>query len=49
MKVNQIAVTLYTVRDFCQNEKDLLESLKKSKILDIAAFKSAELVHLILK
>jgi len=31
MKINQIAVTLYTVRDFCQNEKDLFESLKKIK------------------
>ena len=26
MKINQIAVTLYTIRDFCQNEKDLLEA-----------------------
>ena len=31
MKINQIAITLYTVRDFCQNEKDLFESLKKIK------------------
>ena len=31
MKINQIAVTLYTDRDFCQNEKDLFESLKKIK------------------
>ena len=31
MKINQIAVTLYTVRNFCQNEKDLFESLKKIK------------------
>ena len=44
MKINQIAVTLYTVRDFCQNEKDLFESLKKSKILGIVAFKSVVLV-----
>ena len=31
MKINQIAITLYTIRDFCQNEKDLFESLKKIK------------------
>ena len=26
MKQNEIAVTLYTVRDFCQTEKDLLNT-----------------------
>jgi len=31
MKINNIAVTLYTVRNFCQNEKDLFETLKKIK------------------
>ena len=29
MKINQIAVTLYTVRDFCQNEKDLFNDDKE--------------------
>ena len=31
MKQNEIAVTLYTVRNFCQNEKDLFDSLNKIK------------------
>ena len=31
MKKNEIALTLYTVRDFCQTEKDLLNTLKKTK------------------
>jgi sugar phosphate isomerase/epimerase len=31
MKKNEIALTLYTVRDFCQTEKDLLNTLKKIK------------------
>ncbi len=31
MKKNEIALTLYTVRDFCQTEKDLLNTLKKNK------------------
>ena len=31
MKKNEIAVTLYTVRNFCQNEKDLFDTLKKIK------------------
>ncbi len=31
MKRNEIALTLYTVRDFCQTEKDLLHTLKKIK------------------
>jgi len=31
MKQNEIAVTLYTVRNFCQTEKDLLDSLNKIK------------------
>ena len=31
MKVNEIALTLYTVRNFCQTEKDLLSTLKKIK------------------
>ena len=31
MKQNEIALTLYTVRDFCQTEKDLLNTLNKIK------------------
>ena len=31
MKRNEIALTLYTVRDFCQTEKDLLHTLNKIK------------------
>ena len=31
MKKNEIALTLYTVRDFCQTEKDLLNTLNKIK------------------
>ena len=31
MKVNEIALTLYTVRNFCQTQKDLLKTLKKIK------------------
>ena len=31
MKRNEIALTLYTVRDFCQTEKDLLNTLNKIK------------------
>ena len=31
MKKDEIAVTLYTVRNYCQTEKDLLDSLKKIK------------------
>ena len=31
MKKNEIALTLYTVRDFCQTEKDLVHTLNKIK------------------
>lgn len=31
MKRKEIALTLYTVRDFCQTEKDLLHTLDKIK------------------
>ena len=31
MKQNEIALTLYTVRDFCQTEKDLVHTLNKIK------------------
>ena len=31
MKQNKIVVTLYTVRNFCQTEKELLDSLNKIK------------------
>ena len=33
MKQNEIALTLYTVRDFCQTEKDLLNTLNKIKTI----------------
>ena len=31
MKLNEIAITLYTVRNFCQTEKDLQNTLRKIK------------------
>ena len=31
MKRNEIALTLYTVRHFCQTEKDLQDTLNKIK------------------
>ena len=31
MKRNEIALTLYTVRNFCQTDKDLLNTLSKIK------------------
>ena len=31
MKQSEIALTLYTVRNFCQTEKDLLNTLNKIK------------------
>jgi len=31
MKQHEIAVTLYTVRNFCQTEKDLFDTVNKIK------------------